>query len=249
MTTVLLSGCGGKMGHVITESISGREDCRIVAGLDLVASHSGEYPIFSSPDKCNVSADVIIDFSHPSVTSSLIRYALSTKTPAVIATTGLSGEQVDTLREASLSIPIFFSANMSLGVNLLVELAKKAAKALGNDFDIEIIEKHHNQKVDAPSGTALMIADAISSELENEPQYTYDRHSRRAKRSKTEIGIHAVRGGTIVGEHEIIFAGHDEIVTLSHSAMSKEIFCTGAINAALFLAGQKPGLYNMADLV
>ena len=248
MVSILLSGAGGKMGQVITRSVSERNDCRIAAGIDIHSIDCG-YPVFSSPEQCNVACDVIIDFSHPSVTNSLLDYAVKHKIPAVIATTGLSPEQVEAIHEAAKTIPVFFSANMSLGVSLLTELAKKAAKVLGNDFDIEIIEKHHNRKVDAPSGTALMLADAISEELKDAPQYVYDRHSRRAARSKNEIGIHAVRGGTIVGEHEILFAGHDEIISLTHTAMSKKIFATGAINAALFLANCKPGLYNMGDLV
>lgn len=248
MVSILLSGASGKMGQVITRSVSERSDCRIVAGIDIHPLDCG-YPIFSSPDQCDVPCDVIIDFSHPSVTLPLLDHAVKKHIPAVIATTGLSPEQIEEIHQAAKEIPIFFSANMSLGVSLLTELAKKAARVLGNDFDIEIVEKHHNRKVDAPSGTALMLADAISEELEQTPQYTYDRHSRRAARSKNEIGIHSVRGGTIVGEHEIIFAGHDEILSLSHTAMSKEIFATGAINAALFLANCKPGLYNMGDLV
>ena len=248
MVSILLSGAGGKMGQVITRSVCERSDCRIAAGIDIHPLDCG-YPIFSAPDQCDVPCDVIIDFSHPSVTMPLLAYAVKNHIPAVIATTGLSPEQIEAIHQAAKEIPVFFSANMSLGVSLLTELAKKAAKVLGNDFDIEIVEKHHNRKVDAPSGTALMLADAISEELEQVPQYTYDRHSRRAARSKNEIGIHSVRGGTIVGEHEIIFAGHDEILSLSHTAMSKEIFATGAINAALFLANCQPGLYNMGDLV
>lgn len=248
MVSILLSGAGGKMGQVITQAVAQRDDCRIVAGIDL---HSADcaYPCFTKPNECTVDCDVIVDFSHPSVTSSLLEYAVNKHIPAVICTTGLSDEQINEIHEAAKSIPIFFSANMSLGVSLLCEFAKKAAQVLGNDFDIEIIEKHHNRKVDAPSGTALMLADAISEELPQEPQYLYDRHSRRSARSKNEIGIHSVRGGTIVGEHEILFAGRDEIVSLKHTAMSKEIFATGAINAALFLANQQPGLYNMSHLI
>lgn len=239
------------MGRVIAGAVSQREDCVIAAGLDPLARSQDafSFPVFSSPELCTVPADVIIDFSHPSCLSPLLQYATANHIPAVIATTGLSREQIEEIHSASLEIPVFFSANMSLGVNLLVELAKKAARVLGGQFDIEIIEKHHNQKLDAPSGTALMLANAIASQLDTPPHYEYDRHSKRAKRSKNEIGLHSVRGGTIVGEHEILFAGRDEVITLSHSAMSKEIFATGGINAALFLAGQKPGLYSMADMV
>lgn len=248
MIQILLSGAGGKMGQVISRSVSERDDCRIAAGIDR-QSAAVDYPIFEKTSDCDVCCDVIIDFSHPSLLEPLLDYAVSHKIPAVVCTTGLSPEQVDKLKEAADKIPVFFSANMSLGVSLLCELAKKAAKVLGSDFDIEIIEKHHNRKLDAPSGTALMLADAIAEELAQPPQYVYDRHSRRAARSQEEIGIHSVRGGTIVGEHEILFAGHDETLSLTHTAMSKEIFATGAINAAIFLVKQQPGLYNMGDLV
>lgn len=248
MVSILLSGCSGKMGQVVARLVSQREDCRIAAGIDLHPL-AAAFPVFSKAEDCTVPSQVIVDFSHPSVTVPLLEYAVRTQTPAVICTTGLEEQQLSRLHQAAQQIPVFFSANMSLGVSLLAELAKKAAKVLGGSFDIEIVEKHHNQKVDAPSGTALMLADAISQQLEQEPQYVYDRHSRRAKRSRNEIGLHAIRGGTIVGEHDILFAGHDELITLSHTALSKEIFGSGAINAALFLVGKQPGLYNMGDLV
>ena len=250
MTRILLSGAGGKMGRVITASAAQREDCIIVAGLDPMAENSSfSFPVFPAPAQCTVAADVIVDFSHPSCLEPLLQYAIGHSLPAVIATTGLSQEQVEAIHQASRKIPILFSANMSLGVILLAELAKKAAAVLGGQFDIEIIEKHHNQKLDAPSGTALLLADAISSQLKNPPRYEYDRHSKRAKRGKNEIGIHSVRGGTIVGEHQVLFAGRDEVITLSHTAMSKEVFATGGINAALFLANRQPGLYNMGNLI
>ncbi len=250
MIKIVLSGCGGKMGRVIASCIEERNDCTVIAGFDVNQPVLNAFPVFTNPRQCeDLKADVIIDFSHPAMLSALLEYAQRTKTPAVIATTGLTPEQIEEISAASKKIPVFFSANMSLGVNLLVELAKKATAVLSKDFDIEIIEKHHNQKIDAPSGTALMIADNISNILPTEPRYVYDRHSVRRKRDKNEIGIHAVRGGTIVGEHEVIFAGNDEIITLTHTAMSKNVFATGSINAALFLAKQKPGLYNMGDLV
>ncbi|MEG1448766.1 MAG: 4-hydroxy-tetrahydrodipicolinate reductase, partial [Oscillospiraceae bacterium] len=185
----------------------------------------------------------------PSLLDALLDYAIASKTPIVIATTGLSQEQIDNIHNAAKEIPVFFTANMSLGVNLLVELAKKATAVLGGQFDIEIIEKHHNKKIDAPSGTALMIADSISSELSEQPEYVYDRQCKREKRSANEIGLHSVRGGTIVGEHEVIFAGPDEILSISHTAMSKEIFATGAINAALYICEKQHGLYSMKDLI
>ena len=248
MIQILLSGAGGKMGQVISRSVSERVDCRIAAGIDR-QSAAVDYLIFEKPSDCDVCCDVIIDFSHPSLLEPLLDYAVSHKVPAVVCTTGLSPEQVDKLKEAADKIPVFFSANMSLGVNLLLELSKVAARVLGSSFDIEIVEMHHNQKLDAPSGTALMLADGISQEVDHAMRYEYDRHSKRCKRDRNEIGIHAVRGGTIVGEHQVIFAGHDEIVTLSHSARSKEIFATGSINAAVYLHGKPAGLYCMADLV
>ncbi|WP_041715129.1 4-hydroxy-tetrahydrodipicolinate reductase [Acetivibrio clariflavus] len=249
MINILLSGCNGKMGQVITRLAAEREDLKIVAGYDQNTSIQNTYPVFSDLSKCDVNVDVIIDFSHPAALESLMQYAVSKKIPAVIATTGLFSAQVQMLKDASKVIPVFFSANMSLGVNLLIDLVKKAARVLAKDFDIEIVEKHHNQKIDAPSGTALAIADAINSCLEQQQEYIYDRHSRRKKRSKNEIGIHAVRGGTIVGEHSVIFAGNDEIIEINHIATSKEIFGVGALNAAVFLHKKGSGMYNMDDLI
>lgn len=249
MKRIILCGCNGKMGKVITETVRERSDCQIVAGFDINAGLKAEFPILSDPSDYDGKADVIIDFSNPSFTKKLITFAKEKAIPAVIATTGLSEAQIDEIKAASKEIPIFFSANMSLGVNLLLELSKKAAAVLSDQFDIEILEAHHNQKADAPSGTALMIANAVSSVLKDKPQYVYDRHNVRKKRDKNEIGIHSVRGGTIVGEHEVIFAGKDEIITLKHSALSKQVFATGAVNSAMFLCCQKPGLYNMGDLV
>ena len=237
------------MGKKISSCIRERNDCTVVAGIDKNPESFDGFPVFAAPAECPVQSYVLIDFSHPSALASLLAYCVDKKLPAVIATTGLSNEQIEQIKECSKQVPLFFSFNMSLGVNLLAQLAKKAAAVLGDQFDIEIIEKHHNQKIDAPSGTALMLADAVSSVLKEEPQYVYDRHAVRKKRSKNEIGIHAVRGGTIVGEHEILFAGHDEMLTLSHTAMSKEIFATGSINAAIFLCGKSAGLYDMGDIV
>lgn len=247
MKKIILSGCCGKMGRVVASIVEGREDCEIVAGLDLRPMEA-PFPVYSAADQCP-AADVIIDFSHPSCVVPLLNFAREKKIPAVICTTGLGDEELAAVHAAAEEIPVFFSANMSLGVNLMAELCKKAAALLGSDFDVEIIEKHHNQKIDAPSGTALMLADAVASALPHPTLYEYDRHSRRQKRGKNEIGIHAVRGGTIVGEHEVIFAGRDEVLTISHSAASKEIFAVGAVNAAVFLAEQPKGLYNMGSLV
>ncbi len=249
MTNILLSGCNGAMGKVIAARVDERDDCRIAAGLDINTTSNGSFPVFGNADDIVVPVDVIIDFSHPSALSGVLRYALQNKKPVVVATTGLNEEQINSLQLAASQIPVFFSANMSLGVNLLSELCKKAAEVLGNDFDIEIIEAHHNKKIDAPSGTALLLANAVKEGLDYQPVYEYDRHSKREKRTKHEIGIHAIRGGTIVGEHEVMFAGNDEVITLHHSARSKAVFATGAINAALFLRQQKPGLYSMKDMI
>lgn len=249
MKQIILSGCNGKMGHVISDIVMGRDDCTIVAGFDLNTQRQYDYPVYTKPSEYTGSGDVIIDFSHPSLLTSLLDYAEEKKIPIVLATTGYSKAQLEEIHAAAQRLPVFFSANMSLGINLMVELAKKAASVLGGSFDIEIIEKHHNQKIDAPSGTALMIADGVSGVLSEKPQYVYDRHSQRKKRDKNEIGIHAIRGGTIVGEHDIMFAGRDEILTISHTAMSKEVFASGAVNAAVFMCGKAPGLYNMKDMV
>lgn len=249
MKRIILCGCFGKMGRVITQLISGRSDCEIVAGVDLF-NGSADFPTYTKLDDVKESADVIIDFSRPELLTDILGYtAEHAGVSAVLCTTGYSPEQVAALKAASASQPIFYSRNMSLGINLLVELSKKAAKVLGTDFDIEIIEKHHNQKVDAPSGTALMLADAISAVRDVDSAYTYDRHAQRKKRETKEIGLHAVRGGTIVGEHEVIFAGNHEVITLSHSAQSKELFAAGAVNAAVFMCGKPAGLYDMSDLI
>lgn len=249
MVRIILNGCNGKMGQAITACVNSRNDCEIVAGVDLDPVMLSRYPVFTDPNDITCDADVLIDFSNPSALKNVLSFCVAKNMPAVIATTGFSDEQIDEIKNVSKSIPIFFSFNMSLGVNLLVELCKKAASVLGNDFDIEIVEAHHNQKIDAPSGTAFMIANAVNEVLNNEYIYKYDRHSQRKKRSKKEIGIHAVRGGTIVGEHQVIFAGRDEIITLSHSARSKEVFAAGAISAAIFLSNKPSGLYDMTDLV
>ncbi|MCC8196283.1 MAG: 4-hydroxy-tetrahydrodipicolinate reductase [Ruminococcus sp.] len=249
MVNAVISGCFGKMGKVVGDVISKRDDIEAVAGVDKVVS--GELPFETVTDvsKLTCKPDVIIDFSHPSALPSLLDYAKTNGTALVLATTGYSGTDIADIKSASSQIPIFFTANMSIGINLLSALAKKAATILGDDYDIEIVEKHHNQKIDAPSGTALMLADSINEARDERYNYIYDRHSQRKKRDKTEIGIHSVRGGTIVGEHEIIFAGRDEVITLSHSAASKEVFAVGAVNAAVFLSGKPAGMYSMQDLI
>lgn len=248
MLKVILSGCNGKMGRVITDIINKRDDAAIVAGVDLDISQSGPYPVFNNFNDITCDADVIIDFSHPAVLAGMLDFAKAKKLAVVVATTGFSDEQIATIKATAEEIPVFFSFNMSLGINLLAELCRKAATIL-EGFDIEIIEKHHNQKIDAPSGTAILLANEINDELNGAMTYEYDRHSKREKRTAKEIGIHAVRGGTIVGEHEVIFAGRDEIITLSHSARSKEVFAVGAVNAAFFLKGKEKGIYSMKELV
>lgn len=249
MVRIILSGCGGKMGRTVAACAEGREDCRIAAGIDLRKPEGAPFPVYGSPEEVQTEADVLIDFSNPALLAPLLTFGERTHTPLVLCTTGYSAEQAEALKRTSARIPVFYSGNMSLGVSLLIELSKKAAQALGDRFDIEIVEEHHNQKIDAPSGTALMIADGISSVLPRAMEYVYDRHSRRKKRESNEIGIHSIRGGTIVGEHKVIFAGPHEVLTLSHSAQSKEIFALGALRAAAFLVRKAPGLYGMLDLI
>lgn len=248
MTKILLSGANGKMGNVIRGIVSERDDCEIVAGVD-INTLSTDFPVYSNIKDVKETADVIVDFSNPAALQSLIDYSKENGTPLVIATTGYSEEQKNAIKEASQFSPIFFTYNMSIGINLLVNLAKKAVSVLGDDFDVEIVEKHHNQKIDAPSGTALMLADAIAEEKENKVNYEFNRHSKREKRPKDEIGLHSIRGGTIVGEHDVMFCGKDEIITLSHSARSKEIFAVGAIKAALYMSGKPAGMYDMSNIV
>ena len=249
MTKIAIVGCNGKMGYFVAQSVNENPETEVMFGVDAFGENKYDFDVFKSFDEADKTPDVIIDFSNPAALDGMLSFALENKVPCVICTTGYSTEQVEKIKETSKSIPVFYSGNMSLGINLLIELSKQAAKVLGSTFDIEIVEKHHNLKLDAPSGTALMIADGISETLEQEPMYVYDRHSYRKKRAKNEIGIHSIRGGTIVGEHEVIFAGHDEVVTLTHQAQSKEVFAAGAVNAAVFLASQQPGMYDMGKLL
>lgn len=237
------------MGRTVISCAAENGNDEIVAGIDVKDVADSSFPVFHSPEEVDVEADVLIDFSNPSLLTPLLEFGMNKKIPLVLCTTGYSKEQTMAIKQASARIPVFFSGNMSLGVNLLIELSKKAAKVLGDSFDIEIIEKHHNRKIDAPSGTALMIANGISSVLAKDMHYVYDRHSQRKARETTEIGIHSVRGGTIVGEHDVIFAGPHEVITLSHSAQSRDIFALGALHAAEFLVCQANGLYSMSDLL
>ena len=247
MTKIILSGCLGRMGKAITEIVKNTDDAQIVCGFD-IASGDCSYPVYNSYENVDVDADVIIDFSHPSNFSNILNFAKEKALPIVMATTGLSDEQRAELKDASNEIPVFFSANMSLGINLLIKLAQMATKVLESDFDIEIVEKHHNKKLDAPSGTALAIADAIDEAMTDDAKYVYERQSVRRQREKQEIGIHAIRGGTIVGEHDVIFAGPDEVITLSHHAASREVFAQGAVKAGMFMKGKPAGFYTMNDL-
>lgn len=239
------------MGRAVTAAVSESKTLRIVAGVDVNASSLGttcSFPVYDSISDFPDKADVIVDFSHHSALVSLCEYATAHATPLVIATTGHTDEEMEIMKKTSETVPIFFSRNMSIGINLLIDLSRRAAKTLGLDFDVEIIEKHHNKKLDAPSGTALMIAEELAEQRE-ENEFVYDRHSVRRPRKDSEIGIHSVRGGTIVGEHEVIFAGNNEIITLSHTATSREIFANGAIKAAQFIAGRPAGIYDMSDVI
>ncbi|MGI6050189.1 MAG: 4-hydroxy-tetrahydrodipicolinate reductase [Acetivibrionales bacterium] len=249
MIQILLIGCNGHMGRAITQSCRYNENMTIVAGVDAVVNVDNDYPVYADIFDVKETVDIIIDFSHPKVLNVILKYALEKSLPLVIATTGHSDEQKDMIEKAASSIPILLSANMSLGINLMVDLVKRATKLLHGSFDIEIIEKHHNQKIDAPSGTALLIADAVNSTLAgNEMKYVYDRHSSMQKRTRDEIGIHSIRGGTITGEHTIIFAGNDEMIEIKHTAVSKSLFAEGALKAASFLYDKTPGYYKMQDI-
>lgn len=249
MIRMILSGCGGAMGKVVSDYAAERGDFRIVAGIDRKQDSGLPYPVFRNPEEITPEADVLIDFSSPALLTPLLNYGGKAKTPLVLCTTGYGEEQVAAIECAAREFPIFYSRNMSMGINLLIELAKKAERVLGGRFDVEIVEAHHNQKVDAPSGTALMIADAVSEASGAETTYMFDRHSQMKRRGRNEIGIHSIRGGTIVGEHQVIFAGPHEVLTISHSAQSREIFALGALNAAAFLSRKVSGLYTMADLI
>lgn len=250
MINVIMHGCNGRMGQVITNLVKEDEQIQIVAGIDAYTGIVNDYPVFTSLDECNIQADCIIDFAATSAIPALLDYAVGTNTPVVLCTTGLSAELLDMVNDASKKVAILKSANMSLGINTLMKLLRMATDILAErGFDIEIVEKHHNKKLDAPSGTALALADCINQVLNNEYDYTYDRSTVREKRAKKEIGISAVRGGTIVGEHEVIYAGTDEVIEIKHTAYSRAVFAKGAIDAAKFLAGKSAGLYNMADVI
>ena len=250
MTNIIMNGCNGRMGRMITDIANKDTDVQIVAGIDAYDKVANDYPVFTNIFDCNVDADVIIDFSTASAVDDLLKYAVEKKIPVVLCTTGLTSEQLDNVQKASEKVAILKSANMSLGINTLMKILKVATEVLANrGYDIEIVEKHHNQKLDSPSGTALALADCINQVLNNEYDYTYDRSSRREKRPEKEIGISAVRGGTIVGEHEVIYAGIDEVIEIKHTAYSRAVFAKGAVDAAKYLASKETGMYNMADVL
>ena len=250
MVKMIMHGCNGKMGQVITKIVKEDANAEIVAGIDKYMGIQNDYPVFESIDKCDVDADVVIDFSNAAAVDGLLDYCVEKQVPVVLCTTGLSEEQLGKVQEASKKVAVLKSANMSLGVNMLLKLLQDATKILAPaGFDIEIVERHHNQKVDAPSGTALAMADSINAAMNDEYTYTYDRSQVRQKRDKKEIGISAVRGGTIVGEHEVIYAGEDEVIEFKHTAHSKAVFAKGAVEAGKFLKGKGAGLYDMKDVI
>lgn len=249
MVKAILNGCNGAMGRVITDIVSKDNGIEIIAGVDMNTTQGADYPVYGTLEQCP-QADVLIDFSSSKATDGVIAYCEKTKTPVVLCTTGLSEEQLKKVSELSRECAVLRSANMSLGINLLFKILKEAAPVLAEaGFDIEILEKHHNQKVDAPSGTALALADAVNESLDHEYHYKYDRTTERVKRDKKEIGIQAIRGGSIVGEHDVIFAGQDEVITFQHTAYSKAIFAKGAVQGAKYLAGKNAGMYDMADVI
>ena len=251
MTNIILSGCSGRMGEAVSKMLATHTEARIVAGVDVNTDASAKtfgFPVYQNIADFPGKADVIVDFSHHSAVCPLLDYAKAHKLPAVICTTGHTDEERKLIKDAANEIAVFTSGNMSIGINLMLELCRRAAEVLGEGFDVEIIEKHHNKKLDAPSGTAVMIADAISEKRSN-TEYVYDRHNERRERDPAEIGIHSVRGGTIVGEHEVIFAGSNEVITISHTAASREIFAAGAIRAAIYMKDKNIGYYTMSDVI
>lgn len=248
MIEVILNGCNGKMGKVLQQLIDQEPDMEVIAGIDKNIDGSNPFKLYMSLMDCSQSADVIIDFSHHTATAALLAYCIKSKTPVVIATTALGDLELALVREASLSIPVFNSSNMSLGINTIAKVLKEIVPVLEADFNVEIIEKHHNKKTDSPSGTALLLAASINASCVVKKDYIYGRYSKMDDCKITDLGIHAVRGGTIPGEHTIIFAGPDEVIEITHTALSRDIFARGALKAAKYLVSREPGLYSMEDL-
>ena len=250
MTRIIMHGCNGHMGQVITELAAKDAEVSIVAGIDIVDNKDNGYPVFTDIFACDVEADVIIDFAAAAAVDNLLKYSKDKNIPVVLCTTGLTDAQIEAVKDTGKEVAILKSANMSLGINTLIKLLKDAAKVFGPaGYDIEVVEQHHRLKKDAPSGTALALADSVNEALNNEYEYVYDRSGRSMQRPDKEIGISAVRGGTIVGVHDVIFAGTDEVITFNHTAYSKSVFAKGAIEAAKFLAGKPAGMYDMADVL
>ena len=249
MTDIVIQGIGGRMGHVLCDMIAQREDCRVIAGIDLKDGDQNGIPVYDSLEKLDGKGDVVIDFSSPAAVEKALPYCEAHKLPIVVCTTGLSEELQLKVVQLSRTVPVFKSANMSMGINVLSELCKRASAILGANYDIEIVEQHHHNKLDAPSGTAIALADVMNQAAGGDYEYVYDRSTRREKRPEKEIGISAVRGGTIVGDHDVIFAGQDEVITFSHMAYSRKLFATGAVSAARFLAGKPAGMYDMSRVI
>ena len=250
MTRIIMSGCSGRMGRVITDIVKADNDAEIVAGIDIVDDGTLGYPVFANPADIDIEADVIIDFSSPKVTAALFDYAVAKQIPVVLCTTGFNEDQLKMIEETEKKIAILKSANMSLGINTIINMLKTAASVFcPAGFDVEIVEQHHHTKKDAPSGTALALADAVNEAAGGEYEYIYDRSQRYEERGKKELGISAVRAGTIPGTHDVIFAGPDELIEIRHIAYSRSIFGNGAVSAAKFLAGKAPGLYTMQDVI
>jgi len=250
MVKMIMHGCNGRMGQMITGIVESDPEIEIVAGIDVFGGQKNDYPVFDSLDKCDVDADVLVDFVGANAVDGLLDWCKAQKVPCVLCSTGLSEAQLDRVKEVAGEVAMLRSANMSLGINTLMKVLEQVAPVFADaGFDIEIVEKHHNQKLDAPSGTAIALADSINNAFDDKYEYVYDRSARREKRPKKEIGLSAVRGGTIVGDHDVIFAGLDEVVTFSHTAYSRGVFAKGAIQAAKFLAGKGPGMYDMSDVI
>ncbi len=250
MVKVIMNGCNGKMGQVISKITAEDPQIEVIAGIDVLDNIQNPYPVFTDIRECQIPADVIIDFSTAKAVDALLDYAVFKQIPVVLCTTGLTEEQLRHVEEASDKVAVLKSANMSLGINTIMKLLQQAVLVFGPaGYDVEIVEKHHNLKLDAPSGTAIALADSMNEVMDHQYEYIYDRSRRREKRGKKELGISAVRGGTIVGEHEVLFAGTDEVIEIKHTAYSKAVFAKGAVEAAKFLAGKPAGLYSMSDVI